>query len=85
MRHIFPGPGMWCVPNDLWALRSQLGLPFAVPNLRNVGIAAKVRLYVSEIFFRERNWRDASSRKTPLTSGDFVKTNPCRGSFIPWT
>eukprot|EP00969_Alexandrium_andersonii_P132879 5876538-Alexandrium_andersonii.AAC.1 len=58
MKRIFPGPGMWRTPRDLWALRSQLGLPIDIPNLRSISIASKVHLYMSERFLRERNWHD---------------------------
>eukprot|EP00969_Alexandrium_andersonii_P213270 9417643-Alexandrium_andersonii.AAC.1 len=58
MKHISPGPGMWCTPRDLWSLHSQLGLPIEVPNLFSISIASKVRLYLSEHFLRERNWHE---------------------------
>eukprot|EP00969_Alexandrium_andersonii_P243357 10750161-Alexandrium_andersonii.AAC.1 len=58
MKHIFPGPGMWCAPRDLWALHSQLGLPIEVPNLRSISIASKIRLYLSEPLLREQDWHE---------------------------
>ena len=45
LRDLIPGPGNWCVMNDLWHMADHFGQPRNLPSLRQVCMAAQKRVH----------------------------------------
>ena len=55
MRKVLPGPGGWITKPIANSLKSQLGAPFEFPDLEEIGVAAKMRLILTEKSLWEDN------------------------------
>ena len=47
-RHLIPGPGNWCVQNDLWYMADNFGQARNLPSLVHLCMAAQKRVYLWE-------------------------------------
>ena len=72
------GPNNWLREAVLMALRSQLGAPYEVPDLRHPGMAARARLILTERFLSGHNRQEGVERALEGAGDDgFV--------YHPWT
>ena len=54
---MFPGPGNWVTPEDLWFLKEGFGFAKAPQSLRLVARAAKLRVFFPQTCDQRHSWQ----------------------------